>query len=116
MVGTGVGLDDERQAGLQGVMFFWSIAMNVFITKYALTQGIFEKEAKLCLDVRTNGTMIEIKAGTGCCPEYFHKPHWHETLGEAIASAESMRKKKIVNLRKQIAKLEKLRFDTEPCA
>ncbi len=80
--------------------------MKVWITKYALTQGIKENEANVCSDV--SDEMIVVK-GIGLYG-YFHKPYWHTDKQEAIKHAESMRLKKIDSLKKQIAKLEKLKF------
>jgi hypothetical protein len=42
---------------------------------------------------------------------YIHKPYWHLTRAEAVKQAETMRQKKIASLRKQLAKLEKMRFE-----
>lgn len=79
--------------------------MKVFVTKYALTQGILEKEAE---KVSFSNTMIS------CCTDFFvehyHKPYWHKRKEDAIAHANEMRQKKILELQKQINKLEKLKF------
>jgi hypothetical protein len=75
--------------------------MNVFITKYALSQGIIESEARLT----SIANMIDAgKRG------YFHKGEWFTTREEAEANAEHRRAKKIASLKKQIAKLEALSF------
>ena len=42
---------------------------------------------------------------------YFHKNEWHDDKGTAIARAEGMRVSKIASLKKQIAKLEAMKFD-----
>jgi glutamyl-tRNA reductase len=71
--------------------------ITVYISKYALTEGIFEKEGDISDDF----------------PELFlwyKKGEWHHTLEEAQAKAEQMRIKKIASLQKQLAKLEKLSF------
>lgn len=55
--------------------------------------------------------MIETKAkGT---IQYYHGKgdEWHETKESAIAKAEEIRKKKINSLKKQIEKLEKMKFE-----
>ena len=76
--------------------------MKVWITKYALTDGIKEATAK--------------KSNDG----YGYVTDWHEWFSEedcftdkfsAIQKAEKMRKKKIASLKKQIEKLEKMRFE-----
>lgn len=79
--------------------------MIVYITKYALTQGIFERTAEVCEDINTR--MISV---IGNLKEYYHKPYWHETLEDAKKHAESMRLKKIESLKKQIRKLEGMGF------
>lgn len=80
--------------------------MKVYITKYALTQGIFKRDAEICEDINTK--MISV---IGNIQEYYHKPYWHETLGAAREHAESMRLKRIQSLHKQIQKLIKMTFD-----
>ena len=79
--------------------------MRVFITKYALTKGIIETEAK---DIGDD--MIEI---VGKYPIYYHKDgrEWHKTKESAIKKAEEMRQKKIASLKKQIEKLEGMKFE-----
>lgn len=42
--------------------------------------------------------------------QYFHKGEWFLTEDEAKTDAENRRKKKIASLKKQIEKLEKLKF------
>ena len=77
--------------------------MRVWITRCALSQGIFEAEARLCSDI--NDRMIEYNRN-----EYAHGNDWHRTLEDALVRAEEMRKKKIASLRAKISKLEKLKF------
>lgn len=79
--------------------------MKVWITKYALTSGILEKEVKDFGD----GSVKEIE---NSFPIYYHGEgkEWHRTKESAIAKAEEMRKKKIASLKKQIEKLEKMEF------
>lgn len=77
--------------------------MKVFITKYALTQGIFEIDAK-----DHGGGMISMVDAQ--YPTNYHKPDWHLTYEEALADARTRRNAKIASLEKQIAKLEELTF------
>ena len=81
--------------------------MKVWITKYALTQGILEKEAEICSTVPDN-TMIKTVGSK--YPEYYHGSDWHYTNEEAVAKAEKMRRNKIESLRKQIKKLVCMKF------
>lgn len=79
--------------------------MKAYISKYALTKGIFEVEAEECGDITIYILQGYIIGG------YFHGIGWHTTRAEAIKRAEEMRLKKIESLKKQIAKLEKKRFE-----
>lgn len=83
--------------------------MKVWITKYALTQGIIKSEAEDCGD-----RMIRVKNENGYF-EYYHGEgkEWHKTEESAIEKAEQMRQKKIESLKKQIQKLEKMKFSKE---
>lgn len=82
--------------------------MKVCITKYALTQGIFEIEAERCTDI--DNDMIE-QTNTRW-QTYYHGEgkDWHLTKESAIKKAEEMREKKIKTLKKQLDKLEHLKF------
>ena len=82
--------------------------MKVWITKYALTQGIIEIEAEEC--GKGFEGMIQTKEK---CPSYYHGEgkDWHRTKEDAIKKAEKIRQKKIESLKKQIKKLEEMRFE-----
>jgi len=82
--------------------------MKVYITKYALTQGIYETEAEEC------GAEFKGMIRTGKeYSSYYHGEgkDWHRTREGAIKRAEEMRERKIQSLRKQIQKLENLKFE-----
>lgn len=80
--------------------------MNVYVTKYALSLGIIEREL-----VSEKGTMAEVKWPGGMNGVfYLHGKDWHRTRVEAVAHAEKMRLKKVASLRKQIAAMEKLKW------
>ncbi len=78
--------------------------MKVWITKYALTKGIQQETAK-------EGNLTE--SGSLSYGVYGWAPEgdWHRTESSALAKAEQMRLAKIASLKKQIAKLDKLRFE-----
>jgi hypothetical protein len=78
--------------------------MKVFITKYALTKGIFEEDARLV----ANPKMCVIQRRS--YDPFYLKPHWHLTIEEAKAQAEKMRVAKIKSLQKSIDKLKVLQF------
>ena len=82
--------------------------MRVFIAKYALTQGIYEVEG----EVSNEGDSVEVKGGDHLT-SFFHGKgkDWCGTKEEAIARVEEMRKLKINNLKKQIKKLEEMKFE-----
>lgn len=82
--------------------------IDVYITKYALTTGISHVLARVVKD--TNGQMIEVKMGLHIV--YFHGEgkDWHRTEEGAVKRAEELRVKKIASLKKQIKKLESLKF------
>lgn len=86
--------------------------MKVWITKYALTQGIYEAEViNNCLTTDPSGNMIEVKEKNKINSYYHEKgKEWHETKESAIKRAEEMRRKKIASLRKQIERLDKMKF------
>lgn len=78
------------------------IIPKVWITKYALTQGVYVVEnAELCGDTNK---MIAYRPGEYL--QHVHKPHWHETEAEALKHAENMRKQRLASLKKQIEKLK----------
>lgn len=73
----------------------------VWISKYALSKGVFD-------------AYLEIHNDMACkWSEYYHGEgrEWHRTKESALKRAEEMRVKKIASLRKQIEKLEKMRFE-----
>ncbi|WP_293666487.1 hypothetical protein [uncultured Parabacteroides sp.] len=79
---------------------------KVFITNYALTKGIIEKEAEI-RSYRDESKYAYVRGesiGYRMAKEAFYN---HE---DAIKKAEEMRQKKISSLKKQIEKLEKLTF------
>lgn len=82
--------------------------MKIWVTKYALTQGILEKEGDICTDI--NVQMIS------CGPlEIYHGEgkEWHRTIESAIKKSENMRISKISSFKKKIEKLNKLTFKTK---
>ena len=80
---------------------------KVWITKYALSGGIEERDAELC-----GNDMVAIRTPNGFI-NYIHKEgrDWHLSQAQALLRAEEMRAAKIASLKKQIAKLEKMKFE-----
>lgn len=79
---------------------------TAWITKYALTTGIEKMRVEHCIAI--SASMVSAK---GQC---FHGEgeDWHRTEEGAIKRAEKMRVDKIASLRKQIAKLEKMKLSS----
>lgn len=79
--------------------------MKVYITKYALSDGILEKDAEEC--DRFPG-MIRTDDGA-----HFHGEgkDWTRTKEAAVVRAQEMKSKKIKSLKKQIEKLERMKFE-----
>jgi hypothetical protein len=75
--------------------------VKVWITKYALTSGVIETDARVCEE--TNGIMIEAKPYG-----YFHKPDWHDNKVSAEDRVCDMINKQLASLEKQLDKLRKL--------
>jgi hypothetical protein len=81
--------------------------MKVWITKYALTAGLFQIEAE------------QSKIESGCfgvkdpqfLTTYYHKKDWQPTRHQAVSVAEDMRKRRIASLKKQIKKFEALKWE-----
>ena len=78
--------------------------MKVWNSKYALTKGLTAHNAEDC-----GGGMVKIGPLW-----YLHGEgkEWHRTKESAVARAEQMRQQKIASLKKQIAKLENMRFNS----
>lgn len=79
--------------------------MKVFITKYALTTGIHER------DVEEMGHGV-VKDKDTFMSQYFYVEGkgWHRTMESALKEANRMRDSRIKALEKQIFKLKQLTF------
>lgn len=78
---------------------------TVWITKYALTTGTFTAETE---NIDSDDGMVNVKEGNRCL--LYFKGQWSPTKEGAMVQAQEMRDRKLVSLRKQIKKLEKLNF------
>ena len=87
--------------------------MKVWITKYALTDGLIEGEIIAEHKIRENP--IEYKSRYLCRSKdgdrCLDSGDFCFTFELAIQKAEEMRQKKIESLKKQIEKLERIRFE-----
>ena len=79
--------------------------MKIFCTKYALTKGVEEEDAKDC-----GNDMVQVG---GPYPIYLHGEgkEWHHTLEGAKLRAEEMRLNKIKSLKKSLDKFMNMTFD-----
>ena len=80
--------------------------MKVWITKYALTDGIIEADGE---PYGLEWVSASWDNGDKC--NDFEQEEWFDTKERAIQKAEEMRQKKIASLKKQIEKLEEMRFE-----
>jgi hypothetical protein len=76
-----------------------------YVTRYALTTGIWTGEVELCTGV--SDSMVSV---VGAKWQYYSRGDWHRTEVEAKARAEEMRQAKIKSVKKQLARLEALKF------
>ena len=77
--------------------------MEVFCTRYALTNGIEVVEGEECGDSMFRCNKYTYLHGEGT--------DWHKTIDSAIARAEGMRQRKLSSLKKSVTAMEKLRFE-----
>jgi hypothetical protein len=75
--------------------------MKRWISKFALTKGVFEAEGRMS---EMGYFRVTGYYSTFCKSEY------HATREEAVAKAEKMRERKIISLQNQIEKLRLLKF------
>lgn len=83
---------------------------KIWVTKYALTKGVFSADAELSSEY-LQMAVVEGDIRLGTCRSCYHGSDWHLTRSCALEQAERMRARKLESLRKQIAKLEALKFD-----
>lgn len=79
----------------------------VWISKYALSTGIYEARGHFNED-DPKYFWEKTENGLGAT---FGPTHWHRTRKEAVAVASKLKAKKIVSLKKQLAKIRALKFE-----
>lgn len=82
----------------------------VWITKYALTKGIYSLEVEKSHITDSDLVSYRTDSSMGCT-EYFHKKDYSHTKEEAVKIAEEMRIRKLKSLDKQIKKISALKFE-----
>lgn len=80
---------------------------KIYVTKYALSSGIFSAEAQ----VSTDGKRASYKQEGGYFDECAHGQDFHLTEELALKRAEEMRIKKLKSLDKQIKKVSAIKFE-----
>ena len=93
-----------------------TMATTIWVTRYALSSGIFSVEATLHTsraDGRKGPTMASFEREDGGSISFVSKPDWHYTREDAVTRAIEMRRNKILSLKRQIKNLEALTFDGE---
>ena len=83
---------------------------KIYITKYALTGGIKEIEANITTYSTSDGKGTEYAREPNSYGSFIIGKEAFRSLEDAIKNAEERRQKKIVTLKKQVEKLEKLSF------
>jgi len=80
---------------------------TAYLTRYALTKGIRRA------DVSLSQTSPDIVTVVGGLHDHHHGEgkEWHRTLEGAIRRVEKMQEAEIASLKKQIARIEKLKPD-----
>ncbi len=85
---------------------------TVWVTKYALTDGI--KECEIDESVTRESVYIWATWPGGTRSNLYRQSEAYRVKDDALAHAERMREKKIKSLRKQIEKLEAMTFEVKP--
>lgn len=81
------------------------IKTTVWITKYALTDGIRKAEGW----IGEYGVTVS-REGQSWYTDLYMGNDWHRTEADAIARAEEMKAAKLASLEKQIARIKALQF------
>lgn len=84
--------------------------MKVWITKHALTSGIEEIDSEDMKSFSIDGTYLSFRRMDGSLPETYSINNWYYDKDSAVARADKMRREKIESLKKQIKKLEDMKF------
>lgn len=84
--------------------------MKFYVTKCALTQGIFEVEGERC-DVAAGRAMIRVPGNhVNRYDQYFHGDDFHENRTSAVIKAQKMQAAKLESLKKSMKRIANLEF------
>ena len=85
--------------------------MRVYVTKYALTKGIFIAEMELSNDgTYWKGHLVD---SPNACPTTLRRNECHTTMLSALAQCNQMRIKHVDSLRKKITKINDIDFNQQ---
>ena len=86
----------------------------LWISKFALTKGVFEQECELC-DGESAGDLVRpvIDGFASCNAFYWMDRDCHLTRDNAVRKANDMRERKLKSLRKQMLKIGAMSFDVD---
>lgn len=85
-----------------------TVLQTIYVTKYALTQGILEVQAKVVPSA--TGDFIEWKSPGSSFGQYAHGNDWHFNKELANQRANEMIAKKIKTTEKLLSRLKALKF------
>ena len=89
--------------------------MKIYITKYALTEGILTGTAAVIDGNMASVYVLHDSKGrvfneVTTKQYHFHNRDWHKTRTDAVARAEDMKQKKIRCLERNLRKIQELTF------
>ena len=79
---------------------------TAWITKFALTTGIFSKRVELCSDI--SDSMVSVVGGR---LEHYHGKDWHQRKEDAIRRAREMQAAKLKSIDAQRKRIMALKFE-----
>lgn len=80
--------------------------IRVWVTKHALSTGIFEEDVE-----DRGGGLVRAPMREATTYYYGEGKEWHRTWEEAVTRAEEMRLARIAKLERQLKQLNELRFE-----
>jgi lysyl-tRNA synthetase class I len=90
---------------------YWVPSMKIWITQYALSIGIIERNNA---EKGFGGTVLAELRLTDNWRSRFHPTEFSLSLADAQAVAEQMRQKRIASLEKQLAKVRTMEIKVRP--
>jgi hypothetical protein len=86
--------------------------MKIYVTKYALTEGIQEMEGEEPTAEFPGLLVVRGDRGQGQYTQYFHGEgrEWHRTYQGASAQANKMARKEIESVKRKLERLKGLKF------